>query len=104
GDMANDSGTPDIIAVYDRGHVLEEDQREVEGVAQVDEPRRLVGRVVLEDAAELLRLVRDDPHGLPAESSEAGDDRLREFRLDVEDLAVVDDLPDHVLHVIRVPR
>ena len=66
--------------------------------------RRLVRGVVLEDAAELLRLVGDDADRLPAEARQAGDDRLRELRLDIEDLAAVGDLPDYVVHVVGVPR
>ena len=90
--VADDPGVLDLRADHEPGHVLEEDERDREGVAEVDEARRLVGRVVLEDAAELLRLVGDDPDRLAAEAGEAGDDRLRELRLDVEELAVVDDL------------
>jgi hypothetical protein len=62
-----------------------------EGVAEVDEARRLVGRVVVEDAAELARLVGHDADRAPAEAREAGDDRLGPLRLEVEPLAVVDD-------------
>ena len=47
-----------------------------ERVAEVDEARGLVGGVVVEDPAELLGLVGDDPRGAPAEAREAGDDRL----------------------------
>ena len=62
-----------------------------ERVAEVDEARGLVGGVVVEDAAELLGLVGDDPRRAPAEAREAGDDRLRPLALHVEVLAVVDD-------------
>ena len=82
--VADDPGVLDLRADHEAGHVLEEDQRDREGVAEVDEAGRLVGGVVLEDAAELLRLVGDDPDRLAAEAGEAGDDRLRELRLDVE--------------------
>ena len=54
--------------------------------------------------AELLRLVGDDAAGHSAEPSEAGDHRLRELRLQVEELAVVDDLADHLVHVVGLPR
>ena len=52
--------------------------------------------------AELLGLVGDDPGGPPAEAREAGDDRLGPLALHVEDLAVVDDVVDHLVHVIRL--
>src|SRR5581483_6870958 len=104
GPVADDPGVLDLRADHEARHVLEEDERDVEGVAEVDEAGRLVGRVVLEDASELLGLIGDDPDRLAAEAGEAGDDRLRELRLDVEELAAVRDLADHVVHVVRVPR
>ena len=75
--MADDPRVLDLRADHEAGHVLQEDERDVEGVAEVDEARRLVGGVVLEDAAELLRLVGDDADRPAAEAREAGDDRLR---------------------------
>ena len=90
--MADDPGVLDLRADHEAGHVLEEDERDVEGVAEVDEARRLVGGVVVEDPGQLLGLVGDDPDRLAAEAGEAGDQRLGELRLDVEPLAVVDDL------------
>ena len=74
----------------------------VERVAEVDKARGLVGGVVVEDAAELLGLVGDDSCRAPAEPREAGDDRLGPLTLDVEELAVVDDPLDHLVHVIRL--
>ncbi len=98
--VADDAGLLDLRADHEAGHVLEEEQRDTERVAQVDEARRLVGGVVLEDPAELLRLARDDADRTPAHPREAGDDRLRELRLNVEVEAVVDDPADHLVHVV----
>ena len=50
------------------GHVVQEHERDVERVAQPDEPRRLVGRVHVERAAEHHRLVRDDADRLAADA------------------------------------
>jgi hypothetical protein len=41
--VADDPGVLDFGADHEAGHVLEEDQGDVEGVAEVDEARRLVG-------------------------------------------------------------
>ncbi len=98
--MADDPFGLDLGADHEAGHVLDEHQRDPERVAEVHETGGLVGRVVVEDPAELLRLVRDDPGGTPAEAREAGDDRLRPLALHVEELAVVDDAADHLIHVI----
>ena len=86
------------------GHVDERDERDVEGVAGADEARRLGRRVDVEHAGERLRLVADDADRVPAEPREAADDVLGAVRLHLEELAVVDDLRDHLLHVVRLRR
>ena len=75
------------------GHVDERDERDVERVARADEARRLRRRVDVEHAGERARLVADDADGLAAEPREAADDVLGEERLQLEELAVVDDAP-----------
>ena len=84
--------------------VDEGDERDVERVARADEARRLDGRVDVEHAGERGRLVADDPDGVAAEPREAADDVRRPVRLHLEELAVVDDLRDHLLHVVRLRR
>ena len=86
------------------GHVLEEHQGDVEGVAQHDEARGLVGRVDIERAAEHHGLVGDDADGAAAQPREAGDQVLRPARLDLEDASAVHDGRDDLLHVIGAPR
>ena len=89
--MPDDPRVLDLRADHEAGHVLQEDERHVERVADLDEVRRLVGRVVVEDAAEVHRLVGDDADALAADAREARDDAPGEARLDVEDVAVVHD-------------
>ena len=60
-----------LVPTMKPGHVLQEQQRDVEGVAQVDEPRRLVRGVHVEDAAQVHRFVRHDAHRLPADARQA---------------------------------
>ena len=86
---------------HEPGHVHQVDERDPEGVAEVDEPRRLVGRVVVEDPAQLAGLVGDDPGRAAAEASQAGDHRPAPPGLEVEPLPVVDDPADHLIHVVR---
>ena len=100
--MADDPVGFNLGADHEARHVHQEEQRNPEGVAEVDETRGLVGRVVVEDAAEMARLVGDDSDRPTAEASEAGDDRLCELRLHVKPLTVINDLGDHVVHVVRL--
>ena len=48
------------------------------------------------------RLRGDDPHRSSADPRQAGDDRARPLRLEVQPGAVVDDQLDHVVHVVRL--
>jgi len=52
-------------------HVLENDQGDVEGVAEADEPRPFDRGVDVEHAGQMIGLVRDDADGAPAEAGEA---------------------------------
>ena len=92
----------DLGPDHEPWHVHQEHKRDRVCIAEVDEPCSLVGGVVVEDPAELLGLVGDDPRGPPPEPRQAGDDRLRELRLDVEVAAVVDDPANHLVHVVRL--
>src|SRR5258708_20685826 len=69
--VPDDSSPLDIGADHEAGHVGKEQKWNLEGVAQPDESRRLVGRVVEEHAALLHRLVREDPDSLPVEAGGA---------------------------------
>ena len=100
--VADDPRLLDLGPDHEPGDVHQVDERDAERVAEVDEPRRLVGGVVVEDPAELLGLVGDDPGRTAAEPRQARDDRLRALRLEVEVDAVVDDPADHLVHVVRL--
>ena len=85
-------------------HVLEHHQRDVEGVAEPDEARRLLGGLVVERSGEDLRLVGHDPDRAAVQAREADQDVGRPQREDLEELALVHHPPDHVLHVVGCPR
>src|SRR5664280_369871 len=84
GSVADDPGLLDLGADHEAGHVHQVDEGDSVGVAEVDEPRRLIGGIVVEDAAQLLGLVGHDPGRPAAEAGQAGDDRLGELGLEIE--------------------
>jgi hypothetical protein len=51
-----------VRAGQEAGHVHERDERDVEGVAEAHEARRLDARVDVEHAGQHLGLVADDAH------------------------------------------
>ena len=70
-------------------------QRDVEGVAEPDEPAALIEALMSMAPERTEGWLRDDPDGAAAEPREADDDVLGVRRLDLEEVAVVDDAADH---------
>ncbi len=97
--VADDPLALDRGADHEAGHVGEEQQRQVEGVAGLDEARRLVGRVDEQHAAFLARLVGDDPDRLAVEPRVADDQLLRPALVDFEQAAGVEQRVEHLAHV-----
>ncbi|MPM37910.1 hypothetical protein SDC9_84530 [bioreactor metagenome] len=89
-------------ARQEAGDVDEGDQRDVEGVAEPDELRALVGGVDVQHAGHHTRLVRHDADGVPVDAGEADDDVLRVAGLDLEEVGVVDDAPDDLPDVVAL--
>ena len=71
--VTDDALALDGRADHEPGHVGQEDQREVEGVAQPDEAGRLVGGVDEQGAGEMGRVVGDDADRMPVETAEPDD-------------------------------
>ena len=86
------------------GHVLEGHERDVERVAEPDEPRGLHRRVDVERAGQVRRLIGDDPDAAPAEPREPDDDVLGVVPMHFEERPVVGDRVDEVVHVVRLVR
>src|SRR2546421_6411692 len=84
------------------GHVDEREEREVEAVAEPDEPRRLDRGVDVEGAREHLGLVPDNPDRMTLEAREAYDDVPRPLLVHLEPGVAVYDPRDHVAHVVRL--
>ena len=98
---------PAVLLVHARqepGHVDEGDERDVEGVAGPHEPGRLDRRLDVERAREDRRLLGHDPDAPTAEAGEADEDVGGPAGLDLEEVAVVDDARDDVVHVVRLRR
>ena len=102
--VADDPLLLDRRADDEARHIVEEHERDPEGVAHPHEARHLVGRVHVERASQHHRLAPDDPDGLAADARETGDDVLRPLGLDPEHVAVVDDRGDDSAHVVGPPR
>lgn len=102
--VADDARVLLIDARQEARDVDERQERDVEGIAEADEARRLVRGVDVEAARHDLRLVRDDADDLAVEARVADDDVRREELLDLEELPVVDERADDILHVVRHVR
>ena len=97
--MADDPLALDRGPDHEAGHVGEEEQRHVEGVAGLDEARRLVGGVDEEDAALLPRLVGDDADDAAVEPPVADDQLFRPALVDLEEGVGVEQGVEHLAHV-----
>jgi hypothetical protein len=75
---------------------LEEDERDAALVAQLDEMRTLLGRLREEDA-----VVGDDPHRMPVQTREGGDERRAVLRLELREVAPIDEALNDPADVVR---
>src|SRR5229473_5127886 len=82
------------------GHVDERDDRDPERIAKADESRRLDGRVDVDRTGEHLGLVADYADSVAAKPPEADDYVRCKERLDLEELAIVQNPPHELAHVI----
>ena len=93
-----------LRAAEEAGDVHEGHQRDVEGVAEADETRGLAAGVDVEHAGEHLGLVRHDADAAAVHVGEADDDVLGELGMDLEEVTVVDDALDDLVHVVGLVR
>src|SRR5690606_29019945 len=94
---------PAVLLVHARekpGHVDEREERDVEGVTEPDETRRLLGSGDVEGAGEHGGLVGDDSDAVAVETAQPDHDVLGPVLVDLEELAFVEDRLDDVLHVV----
>ncbi len=100
GAVADDAAVLLIGARQEPGDVHEGHERHVEGVARAHESCGLLGGLDVQAPGEDLRLVPDDPDDVTVHPRVAAHDVHGPERVDLEELAVVDDVGDHVLHVV----
>ena len=91
-----------LRADHESGHVLEEHERDLERIADIDEASRLVRRVHVQHAARVHRVVRDDPDAPSVDARKRGHDVASPARLQLERAAVVGDRGDHLADVVRL--
>ena len=82
------------------GCVDDEHQRDLEHVAEPDEPGGLVGGFVVDRPGQVHRLVGDHADRTAVDPGEPGDDRRPALRGDVEEVAVVEDPQQDLVHVV----
>src|SRR5215475_13400266 len=82
------------------GDVDEGNDRDLERIAEANEPRRLARGRDVEDARQHHRLVGHDAYGAAFHATEASDDIGGVRGLDLEEVAFVDHLPYELMHVI----
>ena len=82
------------------GHVNEADDGNVEGVAEADKACGFARGVAVEYTGKDLGLVGHDAHALAVEACETDDDVAGKLALHLHELAVVDDGPDDLVHVV----
>ena len=84
--------------------VYEGDERDVEGVTEADEASSLTRSVAVQCASHHHRLVSYDTDTLTIEASEADDNVLSPVTVYFEELTVVDDRTDDIVHVVALVR
>ena len=84
---------------HEAGDVLQEQQRDAALAAELDEMRALQGGFGKQDA-----VVGEDADRIAPDVGEAADQRRAVARLELVELAAVDDAGDHLAHVIGLAR
>jgi hypothetical protein len=99
--VADDAAVLLVGAGKETRYVDEREQRHVERVARAHEPRRLLRGVDVETPREHLRLVPDDADRVAVETREPAHHVHRPQGEHFEEVTVVDDFGDDLLHVVR---
>ena len=85
-------------------NVHQHDDRDVEAVAGPNESRGLLRGVDVQAAGELGGLVSHDADRPAVDAAEADDDVLRVTRLNFQELVVIENAGDDLMHVVRLVR
>ncbi len=95
GAVAGDAARFVLLSDHEARDVLQEHERNLPLRAQLDEVRTLQRRFRKQDA-----VVGDDADRIAPDAGEAGDERRAVARLELVELAAVDDARDHLAHVV----
>ncbi|CAM5586372.1 hypothetical protein SVIOM342S_06126 [Streptomyces violaceorubidus] len=98
--MADDAAVLLVDAGQEAGYVQKGDDRDVEGVAHLDEARGLLRCLDVQYAGQALRLVGDDADDLAVQTGQGADDVAGPALVDLQVLAVVDEFLDDLGHVV----
>ena len=102
--MPDDAAEFLVGARQEARNVHEVDDRNVERVAEPDEPGRFVRSIAVQATGHVRRLVGDNADGRTVEPGKTGDDVHGVMFLDFQEFAVVHRHPDDILHVVRHVR
>ncbi len=84
--------------------IFQGDNREIEAVAEADKPGRFDRGVDVEASCKHHRLVRHDAYRMAIEPGKADDDVLGEMLLHLEEVPIVHDQPNQLLHIVWLVR
>jgi len=100
-----DNARPFLIrAGHVSGHVGEREKRDVEGVTETDEARRLVRSIDVENARKRHGIVGDDAHGTAHDADQSNDDVRRPLCVELKQFTVVGNRLDNVFHIVGARR
>ena len=104
GALSDDTSPFLVRSGQETGYVLKDNQGNIEGIAEANKSGSFNGRIDVQDPCQDRGLVRDDPDRPAAESREADDDIRRIESVHLEEIGIIDDQPDHLLHVVGLAR
>ncbi len=102
--MPNDSAVLLMDTRHVPGRIDESDHRDIERIAEADEPGNLVGSIDIDHAGENHRLLSDDPDGLPVQASKRDDRILSKRLVHLHHTAEIENGCDDVSHIVGVVR
>ena len=100
GAVADQRGPFYLRPDHDAGAIDQAQHRDVEGVAELQEPSTLVGAVGIDCARQMMRVVGDRAHRPSFHADESGNDAHPEFLADFQDRSGVGDGVDNLSHVV----
>ena len=90
-------------ADHEAGRVAEEQQGQLERVAELHEARRLVGPVGVDRPAQVGRMVGHHPERAAVDAGQRGDDTRPEAAAQLQHRVLVEQPVEHLAHVVDLP-